>query len=115
MARFSHLSQLQIREIVVASAEGSTDADVAERFSVDRTTVAYHRKKFEQAYPEQPSVYGRIKRDLRRCCEHPSLKCSLCGRHRDELRRDEKRIIRELREQLEAAHRKLMKAGIEVE
>jgi len=131
---FSHLSQVEIREIIVAHGNGEPKLQIAQRMGVDNSTVHYHIRKHDQAYPEQPNIYALIKTELRSACAHPSLKCALCGVSKDHIKREERNIIAKLREgsekfvcknqiatinflrkRLASAHARLEAAGLPVE
>ncbi len=112
---FRHLNREEISELISAFHAGETQTSIAARFQVDRSTVHYHVEKFEQAYPEQESVYAIIKAKVRKVCLHPSTRCSLCGEMADTLFRAERFEIERLTKALAEANRKLCRAGLAVE
>lgn len=112
---FSHLSQVEIRDIVTSFYNGETKLAIAERLNIDHSTVHYHIRKHTGSYPEQHNVYSVIKVNLRPVCSHPSLKCFLCGLAQDELRRRERQTIQELTEKLNRATALLERNGLCVE
>lgn len=134
MARhFSHLSQVQIRQIISAFNEGEPKLHIARRFGIDHSTVHYHVSKFEQAYP-QTDIYPLVAFEPQKVCIHPSLKCAVCGQHKDAMHREERKHIRDLtaqvvpvvckaqielighlRRRLAIAHQRLEAAGLPVE
>lgn len=115
MRRFSRLSRAEIAEIVQASHDGESHTSLAGRFQVDRTTITYHLRKYDLAFPEQGGVYALIKKKAQRACVHPSSRCTLCHIMLDELMRGERETIRLLTEKLAVAHNRLLRAGLPVE
>ena len=77
--------------------------------------MSYHVNRYDDAYPEDRSVYAVIKAKQKKACLHPSSRCTLCGLMRDELYRTEWRTIERLTEELAVATRKLVRAGLAVE
>lgn len=100
--RFSHLSKVEIRNIVVSHFQyNETKQEIANRLSVDFSTVAYHIRQFETCQLESESdAYAQVKRDLHPHCDHPSFKCSLCGRHKDNLKEENRLVIQSLRKKI---------------
>ncbi len=47
--RFTHLSEIEIRDIITSAAQGEQKSSIAARLSIDHSTVIYHIKKHEQA------------------------------------------------------------------
>ena len=88
MRHFRHLGRDEITEIIVSYNSGVRQADLARQFNVDHSTIDYHVRKYQTAYPEQGGIYSLIKIGIKRECHHPSSKCTLCGLMSDELRRD---------------------------
>jgi IS30 family transposase len=118
MARqFKHLTQAQISEIIVSYNGGTGESKnaIARRLGVDHSTIHYHIEKYERSYPEQSNVYALVRIQARKVCIHPSSKCSVCGKHNDEIRREERALIADLTVKLEAAHTRLRRAGLPVE
>lgn len=115
MRQFRHLSRTEISEIIVSHNAGETQASLAQRFGVDHSTIHYHLNKYQRAYPEQGGIYSLIKINIRKTCVHPSSRCTLCGKMKDELSRTEREIIRKLRAHLEDAKMRLRLAGEDVE
>lgn len=113
--RLPRLTRAEIAEIVQAAHDGETHTSLALRFEVDRTTISYHLKKFDLAYPEQGGVYAIIKAQARQACVHPSSRCTFCGQMQDELMRGERETIRLLTQQLTDARQRLRRAGLPVE
>jgi hypothetical protein len=113
MAR--HLSREEIWDIIRSSQAGESKGSIARRHDVDHSTVIYHLDKYHRAYPEESSVYAVIKVQARKTCTHPSAKCTLCGRMEDKIKREERRLIRELTERLARANKRLTAAGLAVE
>lgn len=112
---FTHLSQVEIRDIVSSFYGGEAKSAIATRLAIDKSTVDYHVRKYEKTYPEQSSVYALVKVSVKKTCAHPSFKCSLCGTYKDAVHRDEKEVIRELTDALATAHARLKNAGIIME
>lgn len=115
MRQFRHLSRAEISEIIVSHNAGETQASLAQRFGVDHSTIHYHLNKYQKAYPEQGGIYAVIKVNVRKTCVHPSSRCTLCGKMRDELSRVERETIRQLRANLKDAMMRLRLAGEDVE
>lgn len=113
--RFSHLTRQQIAEIVQRSNDGESHTSLAAHFQVDRTTITYHLRKYDLAFPEQGGVYAVIKANAQRECVHPSSRCTLCHLMQDELMRGERDTIRLLTQRLAAAEHRLRRAGLPVE
>src|SRR6185436_4164286 len=94
---FTHLSQVEIRDIVSSYYEGETKYKIAQRLGIDKQAVTYQIRKYEKSSPEVSSnVYTVIKTGFRRTCGHPSLKCFLCGTHQDNLRNEDRATILDL-------------------
>lgn len=116
MRSFRHLTKAQIEDIVASHFAGpESDADIARRLGVDHSTVHYHIRQYERAYPEQGGVYAIIKSQVRKSCIHPSGRCTICGDMWDELRRQELDTIHKLTTALADAHSRLRVAGLHVE
>lgn len=105
------LSKQQIREIIVAHAGGTTKAQIAERLHVDRSTVYYHVEKFES---QGENVYSLLQSTKPHECCHPSTKCFVCGKLMDNLKREERIIIGDIRSKLALANHRLRTAGLPV-
>jgi hypothetical protein len=93
------LSQETILQMIAALNEGETRSVIAERFSVDAATVRYHEERFVTTYGSTRAVYSLIKPPPRPC-EHPSLKCLICGKAQDHIHRRELEYIKQLRAQV---------------
>lgn len=114
--RFTHLSQIEIRDIVSSFFNsGESKASIAQRLEIDHSTVHYHIKRYQKSYVEQSSVYALVKSGFRKECTHPSVKCSLCGVFQDNIRTEDRETIRELTAKLTVANRRLQAAGLYIE
>ena len=107
------LTQETIRQIITAHNEGCTHSAIARTHSIDVSTVRYHVEKVEATYGTT-NVYSLVP-PVRRACEHPSLKCLICGRAQDYIHRRELDTIRELKQKLERANKLLEAHGYSVE
>jgi hypothetical protein len=97
------LSQATIREIIVAHNNKEATTIIAARFNVSEETVESHITRFVQTYGTTQAVYSLIPL-APKPCQHPSLKCLLCGHARDHIRRRERETITELTQRLEKAN-----------
>lgn len=111
---FSHLSKVEIRDIVASFYHGTeTKLQLATRLGIDPTTVTYHIRKYEKSsLEEKTNSYSVVKREFHYVCAHPSLKCSLCGRHKDMIHAEGNTLIRQLQGRLKAANARLKYAGL---
>lgn len=108
------LSQEQVREMIVAAAQGVPRTKIAQQYSVDNSTVRYHIERFESKYGSTTAIYSLIP-PKSKACTHPSLKCLLCGKAQDAIRRRELETIKELTIKLEQAQAILARYGYELE
>lgn len=108
------LSKEQIREILIANSQGEAKSAIAQRLHVDVSTVRYHVEIFERTYGASANVYAII-RPIQKTCNHPSLKCLVCGMAHDNLHRRETETICRLSSELDRAKRLLSKNGITME
>jgi hypothetical protein len=113
--RNSHLSKVEIRDIVSAYCNGEAKSAIATRLSIDHSTVIYHIRRYEKTYVEEPTVYALIKAQMRKKCAHPSKKCMLCGMAEDRLRTHDAEEIRTLSARLKRANERLARSGMDVE
>ena len=112
MRSFRQLTKGQISEIIALHHQGETATDLAVRFEVDRSTISYHIKKYETAYPEQGSYYAILKMRIRKVCLHPSARCTICSAMWDKLARQERERIEALEKALLRANSRLRVAGL---
>lgn len=91
------LSQEKIFEIIIAHDKGMSRSANAKKHECDPSTVKYHVEKFEGTYGTTTAVYALVQPKQERQCQHPSLKCSLCGVSQDNIRRRELEEINRLR------------------
>jgi len=111
--QFTHLSQVEIRDIVTSYyTNGEAQNVIASRLGIDHSTVHYHIRKYNNALPEESNVYSLVKISMKRTCTHPSLKCHLCGSLQDNLLTVEKRTIADLTAKLQVANERLEKHGL---
>ena len=96
----ARLSKYQIREILIKNHQGVPRSQIAAQFNCDQSTVRYHIEQFERTYGSSAAVYSVI-RPVQQICSHPSMKCSLCGKAQDAIRRREMDEITRLRAKLE--------------
>lgn len=89
------LSKETIREILTAYSQGQTKSAIATTHQVDVSTVRYHIDAFERTYGSTGAVYALV-RPIQRECNHPSLKCLVCGQAQDSIRRREAEEIERL-------------------
>lgn len=115
MRSFRHLSRAEISEIIVRHHQGETNVALATSFGVDPSTISYHIKQYERAYPEQGGIYAFIKIRVRKTCIHPSARCTLCSLMWDQIARAERDEIIALKRALDAANSKLRVCGMPVE
>lgn len=101
---FRHLKADEIREIIAAHQQGTPKSEIARQFNIDNTTVRYHVNRFERNFSFNTNVFAVIPVVERKPCQHPSLKCLVCGVAQDILRRRELDIIRELQTKLDKAN-----------
>ena len=75
---------------------------IAERFGIDNSTVHYHINKYERTVGDLESAdfYSIVKVGIRAECNHPSLKCSCCGKYEDNLKSEQNQKIMKLEEQI---------------
>lgn len=106
------LSREDIYQIIVAHNQGEKRSVIAERFSVDNATVTYHIEQFERKYGSTRAVYSLVQPPKKVCC-HPSLKCLVCGRAQDNIRREELDKINHLTRALAVANNRLETLGYE--
>lgn len=112
MRTFRHLTRAEITDLIVRHYQGEKNSVLAAELKVDASTVSYHIKKYERAYPEQGGVYALVKADMQRVCVHPSGRCTICAVMWDELRREERNRITELERDLAEAKERLRAAGL---
>lgn len=96
--RFRHLKKAEIAQIIALHIQQVPNRDIAIQIACDISTVRYHITRHENGHrplitTPSPNV-----------CTHPSLKCLLCGRALDYLRRQEREQIRHLTEKLAKAN-----------
>lgn len=101
-----HLTKQQVQEVVMLYETGvvASMSELAKRFEVHHTTVAYHIHKYGVEHNSVSSLIDLDDYDpeielLRRkqaTCIHPSVKCSLCGKFEDNLRTDQAKKARQL-------------------
>lgn len=103
------LSQEKIYEIVKARHEGEKRSAIAERFSVDASTVSYHEERFLETYGTTAVVYQLIPQQ--KVCECPSVKCMICGRHHDLLNTRDRQRVQQLTRALKRANERLAELG----
>lgn len=97
--KFRHLKPDEIREMIALHQEGVPRAEIAKQYTIDPTTVRYHVDRFERGFTRS-SVYTIISTPIRRECNHPSLKCLVCGMAQDHIHRRELETIRDLKTEL---------------
>lgn len=112
---FSRLDRDTIDKIVLAYYEGKSQLAISKEFGIHHTTVAYHVKEYDKYHYDKTTVYAVIKSHHKRTCEHPSLKCFLCGMHLDNLRTEQRDTIFRLEQKLKQANERLEAAGLYVE
>lgn len=98
----ARLSREQIQEILVKHSQGVKQSQIAREEDVDPSTVRYHIEIFEQTYGSTAAVYSLIK-PVQRACQHPSMKCLVCGKAQDHIHRHELEEIERLRIKLDQA------------
>jgi hypothetical protein len=82
------LSKVQIREIILAADQGEDFAAIATRFTCDPSTVEHHVTSFERLYGSLSYIH-RLVPEKKRPCQHPSLRCLVCGLAADHIHRRE--------------------------
>jgi IS30 family transposase len=97
--KFRHLKPDEIREMIALHQDGVPKAEIARQLSVDPKTVHCHVVRFERSF-NRSSVYVVMGTPARRECNHPSLKCLVCGMAQDHMRRRELETIRDLKTEL---------------
>ena len=107
------LSQHQIREILIAHNQGLPHSTIARTHNIDTSTVRYHVEKTETLYGTT-NIYAVVA-PKRRACNHPSLKCLVCGMAQDHIHRRELEQINQLEAKLERANEILARFGYSVE
>jgi hypothetical protein len=111
---FRHLSQSEVHDIIRSFNDGETKSQIALRYGIDHSTVIYHIRKHERLGSYSSDVYAVVAVEPKPCI-HPSMKCLVCGRAQDELRREERQLIRDLQNRLKIAQERLKTHGIPVE
>ena len=96
------LSPETIREILVAHNNKVPTSRIAAENNIDASTVRYHIEAFESVYGSSSAVYALVK-PVQRVCEHPSLKCLICGVAHDNIHRHELEEITRLNIKLDQA------------
>lgn len=109
----SKLSRTDIADIIQSYEAGETKSQIAVRYNIDHSTVIYHISKHERM-GSSSEIYAVVQIPKRPCI-HPSMKCLVCGRPQDELRREERARIRELEAALRNAKNRLREHGLPVE
>lgn len=104
------LGRDKINQIIVAVHQGEMRSAISKRFDVDRATIDYHVEQFEERYGSTAAIYSIIPVQKKACC-HPSLKCLVCGKAQDNLRREELEKITKLERALNAANTRLESYG----
>jgi hypothetical protein len=112
--KFRQLSSETIRDIIAQHQLGTNDLEIASTFQVDKATVRYHIERFESTYG-RTNVYEVIVIRQPKPCQHPSLKCLLCGTAQDHIRRRELEIIKDLTSRLTKAEDILRRHDLLVE
>ncbi len=107
------LSPDKIREIIIAHNSGQPHSAIAKEHRIDSSTVRYHVEKVEATYGTT-NVYSLIP-VKRKVCNHPSLKCLVCGMAQDHMHRRELDEICQLQTKLQRANELLARFGYEVE
>lgn len=107
------LSPEKIREIIIAHNSGLPHSTIAKQHCIDPSTVRYHVEKVEANYGTT-NVYSLIP-VAKKACNHPSLKCLVCGMAQDHIHRREIDEINQLQTKLQRANEILARFGYEVE
>jgi transposase-like protein len=116
MARtFRHLTTAEISDIVLSFNQGVSKAELARRYDIDHSTIHYHIAKYERSYPEQGGIYAVIKVGVKRVCQHPSSRCTVCGDMWDQILHAEREENDRLKRELKKAHKVIELAGLLVE
>lgn len=108
------LTAQTIQQILVEHSQGEAKSVIARRHEVDVSTVKYHVEKFENHYGSTSAVYSLIP-PTPRACQHPSLKCLVCGKAQDHIHRREREEIAQLTQRLDRANTILERHGYDVE
>jgi len=105
------LDRQTIYKIVAEYERTGQRSVVAERFSIDPSTVDYQVTKFAREYGDTSYVFSLITPKKEKTCECTRLKCPECGRSQDNMRTRQSEQIRQLRRALEIANQKLEQLG----
>lgn len=105
------LDREQIRALIQAHNRGVAHGEIAATLSVDVSTVRYHVEKTERLYGTTIGVYAVVQ--PKKACEHPSMKCLVCGKAQDAIHRREIECIHRLTSALEQANERLTRYGYE--
>ena len=99
---FKHLNSDQIKGIIELHVQQVPKLKIAERYGIDNSTVHYHINKYERTIGdiESADFYSIVKVGIRAECNHPSLKCSCCGKYEDNLKSEQSQKIIKLEEQI---------------
>ena len=92
----ARLDRETVFEILVAHNRGEDRSVIAKRHNIDVGTVDYHVEKHERVYGSTSVVYALIK-PVQSICQHPSTKCTICGKAQDFITRREREEITRLR------------------
>lgn len=101
-----------INKMIIAHNEGMPRAEIARTFKVDPSTVSYHLERIERLYGTTTVVYSLVKPEPKPC-EHPSLRCLVCGMTSDHIHRRDLETIHHLQAALEQANRIIITHGHE--
>lgn len=87
--------------MVARFMDGRKEADLAKDFNVDVASVYYHLKKvrYLKITPRDDELSWEI-RQKQAGCLHTSFRCSGCSLFIDNTRRDDFRVIKDLRERV---------------
>lgn len=113
--RSPRLSEAEIRDIIMSNAKGESKLSIANRLGVDRGAVIFHIRKHEHAYDEDGTIYALFRAKMRETCNHPSLRCSVCGRMQDNVKREDMLEIARLKTVIEKQQLLLSQHGLVVE
>jgi hypothetical protein len=108
------LSKIQIREILIAADQGEDFGVIARRFGCDPGTVEHHVEAFERLYGALSYIH-RLVPEKKRECQHPSLRCLVCGMTVDHIRRRELEEIAQLKARIARYEIILTREGYDVE
>lgn len=108
------LSKVQVREIIIAAEQGDDFLIIAKRFHCDPSTVEHHVTSFERLYGALSYIH-RLVPEKPRPCQHPSLRCLVCGLTVDHIHRRELEEIGILKARLERYEAILRREGYDVD